>query len=105
MIGGAGKKISTMVELAEELYERVNDLRARMESMSGTVDETAARVETLEAELAEQRALVEAIAEEQGVDVDAVMESVAAGAGEPGGEAEGEVQSGTAAGGTGERGE
>ena len=75
MIGGAGKKISTIVELAEELYERVNDLRARMESMSETVDGTADRVEAVEAELAEQRALIEAIAEEQGVDVEAVRES------------------------------
>ena len=79
MIGSAGKKLSTMVELAEDLYERVNELRNRMESMSETVDETADRVETLEAELAEQRALVEAIAEERGIDVEAVSESATAG--------------------------
>ena len=76
MIGGAGKKISRMVDLAEELYERVNDLRARMESMTETVEGTADRVERLEAEVAEQRALVAAIAEEQGIDVEAVRESV-----------------------------
>jgi len=76
MIGGAGKKISRMVDLAEELYERVNDLRSRMESMTETVEGTADRVERLEAELAEQRALVAAIAEEQGIDVEAVRESV-----------------------------
>ena len=82
MIGGAGKKISTMVDLAEELYERVNDLRARMESMTETVEGTADRVERLEAEVAEQRALVAAIAEEQGIDVDAVRESASVGSGE-----------------------
>jgi archaellum component FlaC len=75
MIGGAGKKISTIVDLAEELYERVNELRARVESVSDTVDDTADRVERLESELAEQRALVSAIAEEQGIDVAAVRES------------------------------
>jgi len=79
MIGGAGKKISRMVDLAEELYERVNDLRSRMESMTETVEGTADRVERLEAELAEQRALVAAIAEEQGVDVEAVRESAESG--------------------------
>ena len=79
MIGGAGKKISRMVDLAEELYERVNDLRARVESMTETVEGTADRVERLEAELAEQRALVAAIAEEQGVDVEAVRESAESG--------------------------
>jgi len=79
MIGGAGKKISRMVDLAEELYERVNDLRARVESMTETVEGTADRVERLEAELAEQRALVAAIAEEQGVDVEAVREAAESG--------------------------
>jgi len=91
MIGGAGKKISTMVDLAEELYERVNDLRARMESMTETVEGTADRVERLEAEVAEQRALVAAIAEEQGIDVEAVRETAAAGAGESQTTADGET--------------
>ena len=76
MIGGAGKKLSTMVDLAEDLYERVNDLRSRMESMTETLEATADRVERLETELGEQRALVAAIAEEQGIDVEAVRESV-----------------------------
>jgi archaellum component FlaC len=69
MLGGAGKKIQTMVELAEELYERVNELRERVESVSGTVEDTAERVERLEGELADQRAIVEALAEERGIDV------------------------------------
>ena len=77
MIGGAGKKISRMVDLAEDLYERVNDLRARVESMTETVEGTADRVERLEGELAEQRALVAAIAEEQGIDVEAITETAA----------------------------
>lgn len=76
MIGGVGQKVQTVVELAEELYERVNELRARIESVSDTVEDTADRVERLETELAEQRAVVEAIAEDHGVDVDAVVASV-----------------------------
>lgn len=71
MLGGAGQKISTMVELAEDLYEKVNELRQRVESVSDTVEETGERVEAIEGELAEQRALIEALAEAQGVDVDA----------------------------------
>lgn len=72
MLGGAGQKISTMVELAEDLYEKVNELRQRVESVSDTVEETGDRVEGIEGELAEQRAILEAVAEEQGIDVDAV---------------------------------
>ena len=62
MIGGAGKKIQTMVELAEELYERTNEMRRKLQEMSETVEGTADRVERLEVEVAEQRAIVEAIA-------------------------------------------
>ena len=38
------------------------------------VDETTEQVETIESDLAEQRALVEAVAEHQGLDVDAIVE-------------------------------
>ena len=75
MIGGAGKKIQTMVELAEELYERVNDLRARLEAVDETVQSTADRVESIEREVDEQRAILEAMAEAQGIDVESVVES------------------------------
>lgn len=75
MIGGAGKKIQTIVELAEELYERVNELRSRLEEVDRTVEETAERVESLERDVAEQRALLEALAGAEGIDVDAVVGS------------------------------
>lgn len=75
MIGGAGKKIGTMVDLAEKLYEQVTAVREQLNATTETVDETADRVERLESEVAEQRALLEAIAEEQGIDVDGPGES------------------------------
>ena len=76
MIGGAGKKLSTMVDLAEDLYERVNELRTRLEATSETVESTADQVDRMEVELAEQRALLEAVADEQGVDVQRVLDGV-----------------------------
>ena len=72
MIGGASKKISTIVELAEELYDRTTEMRKTLQETGETLDDTAERVKRLEAELGEQRALLEAIAEAQGVDVEAV---------------------------------
>lgn len=72
MIGGAGKKLGTMVDLAEQLYEQVSAVREQLAATTETVDETAERVERLEAEVAEQRALLEALAKERGIDVDAV---------------------------------
>ena len=84
MIGGAGKKIQTMVELAEELYERTNEMRRKLQETSETVEGTADRVERLEVEVAEQRAIVEAIAAEHGIDVAAVADSASMEAREPG---------------------
>lgn len=78
MIGGAGKKLQTMVELAEELYERTNEMRRKLQETSETVEATADRVERLEVEVAEQRAILEAVAEERGIEVEALVESVAA---------------------------
>jgi outer membrane murein-binding lipoprotein Lpp len=70
MIGGATKKIQRISTLAENLYEKVNELQARAEETAETVNETSDRVARLEAELDEQRALLEAVAEEQGIDVE-----------------------------------
>jgi hypothetical protein len=77
-LGGTAKKIQKLAELAEELYGRVNDIRDQIREMQETVSETSARVERLEAENAEQRALLEALAEEQGLDLDAIAASNAA---------------------------
>lgn len=72
MIGGAGKKISTIVELAEELYDKTTEMRKKLQETGETVDSTAERVERIEAELTEQRAILEAVAEAQGVEVEAI---------------------------------
>jgi TolA-binding protein len=74
-LGGTAKKIQKLADLAEELYGRVNDIRDQIREMQETVSETSARVERLEAENAEQRALLEALAEEQGLDLDAIAAS------------------------------
>jgi len=74
MLGNAGKKLQKMVDLAEELYERMNQLREQLRELQTTVEKTNTTVQKIEAEQAEQRALIEAIAADQGVDVDSVLE-------------------------------
>jgi MFS superfamily sulfate permease-like transporter len=58
--------------MAEDVYRKLNELREQVTETQQTVIETKERVDGLESEAAEQRALLEAIAEEQGVDLDAV---------------------------------
>lgn len=71
-LGGTAKKLQKVAEMAEDVYARLNDLRDQIREMRETVGETQDRVETLEAESAEQRAILEAMAENQGIDVEAV---------------------------------
>ncbi|WP_221621648.1 DUF5798 family protein [Halocatena pleomorpha] len=72
-LGGTAKKLQRIANMAEEMYARVNDLREQLNGLSQTVDQTNATVEQLRREHAETRALVERLAEEEGIDVDAVL--------------------------------
>lgn len=70
MLGNAGQKITRIVDLAEELYERVVELREQVSELRETTQDTHDRVAGLEHEVAAQRALLEALAEAEGLDVD-----------------------------------
>lgn len=74
MLGNAGKKLQRMLDLAEELYERMNDLREQLRKMQETVEDTNERVSGIEEEQAANRALLEALADEQDIDVDSVVD-------------------------------
>ena len=75
-IGSTAKKIQQIVDLAEELYSRLNQVREQLVELRGTVEETGERVSGLEAENERQRELLEALAREQGLDVDAILDEV-----------------------------
>lgn len=68
--GSATKKISKVADMAEEVYRRLNELRAQVQAMQETVRDTHDRVERLEAKVDQQTAVIEALAEREGVDVE-----------------------------------
>lgn len=70
MLGNAGQKITRIVDLAEELYERVIELREQVGELRETTQDTHERVVAVEDEVAAQGALLEALAEAEGLDVD-----------------------------------
>lgn len=74
MLGNAGKKLQKMVDLAEELYERMNQLREQLRELQGAVEETNDRAAAIETEQTAQRALLEAIADDRDIDVEAVLD-------------------------------
>ncbi|QIB74154.1 hypothetical protein GL213_08960 [Halogeometricum borinquense] len=71
-IGGTAKKLQKVAEMAEDVYARLNELREQLAEMRQTAQETRERIDRLETENAEQRALLEALAEQEGIDVEAV---------------------------------
>jgi len=75
-LGSTAKKLQTVVDMADKLYTKLSQLKAQLQETQDTVEATNERVDAIDRELAEQRALVEAIADEQGVDTDAVLEDL-----------------------------
>ena len=80
--GDTAKRLQRMSDLAESLYERVNQMAEQLKKTRETVADSNERIERLEGELAEQRALVEELARQQGIDAEAVTEDVAVGTGD-----------------------
>ena len=74
-LGGTAKKIQKVTKVAEELYKKMNEVMQQMQHMQEDFEQTSAQVDRLERDLAEQRALLEAVAKQQDVDIEAVVES------------------------------
>lgn len=67
------KKLQRVADMAETLYEKVDDLRTQVNEVKAHVETTSQRVERLERDLDEQRAVLDALAREQGIDVESAV--------------------------------
>jgi len=75
-IAGTKQKVQRMVKVAEETYKKINEVIEKVDTLQKDLATTSEQVDYMEAELAEQRALLEALAREQGVDVEEILEGV-----------------------------
>lgn len=75
-LGSTAKRLQTVADVAEKLYQRVNHLVEQVQEMQETVRETNERVERLEAQANAQGAVLAALAEAEGVDLDEVGDDV-----------------------------
>lgn len=71
--GDTAKKIQRVADIAEKLYERLNQVIEQVQDVRERVESTSDQIEAIDRELAEQRAIVEALAEEQGVDIEGLI--------------------------------
>jgi len=74
-IAGTKRKIQRATKVAEESYKKMNEMLERMQEMENELQTTSQQVDHMEYELAEQRALLEAMAEQQGLDVEEVLDT------------------------------
>ncbi|MFC7250932.1 DUF5798 family protein [Halomicroarcula sp. GCM10025324] len=74
-LGSTAKKIQKVADVADEVYTKVNELKTQLQDLRQTVEATNNRVDEFDHELTEQRALVEALAEQQGLDPESVIEA------------------------------
>ncbi|GAA0201787.1 DUF5798 family protein [Haladaptatus pallidirubidus] len=75
-LGSTAKKIQKVADTAEKLYAKLNELREQVIAIRDSLEATDERVQKLEVENAEQKALIEALAHEQGIDVESILEDV-----------------------------
>lgn len=75
-LGNTAKKLSKLADVAEELFKRVNAMRAEIDELRSAVEHTETDTAELRREVARQGAVLEALAEREGIDVEAIRESV-----------------------------
>ncbi len=73
-LGSTAKKIQKVADTAEKLYAKLNELREQVLAIRDSLEDTDERVQRLENENAEQRAIIEALAREEGIDIESVLE-------------------------------
>ena len=76
-LGSTAKKIQGISDKAEQMYGQVQELQQRIFHLEEEVDDTHDTVKNLDREMAEQRALLKAMAEEQGLDAEAILTEAA----------------------------
>jgi septal ring factor EnvC (AmiA/AmiB activator) len=75
-LGGTAKKLQKVMDAAEQLYSKMNEVITELKEVQSEVETTSEQVDRIERDLAEQRALLEAVAEQQGIDVETVVDEV-----------------------------
>lgn len=73
----ATKKLQQVVDMAEDVYTRLDGLREEIDEVRERVERTDDRVERMERTLEGQLALIRALAEEEGIEVEPVLTDAA----------------------------
>lgn len=75
--GSTAKKIQAMADRAEDLYAQILEVREQINDLRETLERTDQRVDHVASQTEKQWAVLRALAEERGIDVDAVLTEAA----------------------------
>lgn len=67
--GSTAKKLQSVVDMADDLYQKLNEVREQMAAIRETIDTTNDRVGAIETELEQQREILEALAEAEDIEL------------------------------------
>lgn len=73
-LGGTAKKLQKVMDAAEQLYSKMNEIIGELKNLQAEVENTSEQVDRIERDIARQRAVLEALADERGIDVAQVIE-------------------------------
>jgi DNA anti-recombination protein RmuC len=73
-LGNTAKKLQKVMDSAEKLYAKMNEIIGELNDLRQQVEDTGQQVDHLERDVAEQRALIDALAQKEGIDTDGVLE-------------------------------
>jgi len=72
-LGGTAKKLQKVMDAAEQLYSKMNEVVSELKEVQSDVEATSEQVDRIERDLAEQRALLEAMAAQQDLDIESTL--------------------------------
>ena len=84
-LGNTAKKLQRVADMAETLYQKVDELRSQVNDVKAHVESTSRKVDRIERDLDDQRAVLDALARERGIDVDSLLAEAAIEEAEPSG--------------------
>jgi DNA anti-recombination protein RmuC len=73
-IAGTKQRVQRMIKVAEASYQKITELLERMEKLQNDLETTSHQVDHIEHDLAQQQVLLEALAEQQGLDPEQLLE-------------------------------
>lgn len=82
-LGNTAKKLQRVADMAETLYQKVDELRAQVNDVKAHVETTSRKVDRIERDLDDQRAVLDALARERDIDVDSLLAEAAIEEAEP----------------------